>query len=62
MYIKITKDEFNKTNELSDLITEKTDRSIDGIDFIYGKVNASDFYNIAISLVGGTYIISDNEF
>ena len=61
MYIKITKDEFNKTTELSDLITEKTDRSIDGIDFIYGQVDASDFYNISISLAGGTYTVSDNE-
>ena len=62
MYIKITKDEFNKTTELNDLITEKTDRSIDGIDYIYGQVDTSDFYNISISLAGGTYLVSDNEF
>jgi hypothetical protein len=61
MYIKIIKDEFTKANELSDLITNKIEKYVDGVDYIYGQVNASDFSEIAISLVGGTYIVSDNE-
>lgn len=61
MYIKIRVDEFTKSNELSDLITNKFEKSIDGIEYIYGQVSASDFYNISISLAGGTYLVSDNE-
>ena len=61
MYIKITKYEFNKTTELKDLITNKVEKSIEGVDYICGQVGASDFYEIAISLVGGTYLVSDNE-
>jgi len=61
MYIKIIKDEFTKSNELSDLITNKVEKSIDGVEYIYGQVDASDFSEIAISLVGGTYLVSDNE-
>lgn len=61
MYIKITKYEFNKTTELKDLITNKVEKSIEGVDYIYGQVGASDFSEIAISLVVGTYIVSDNE-
>tara|TARA_R110000787_G_C13258186_1_gene430191 strand:+ start:506 stop:694 length:189 start_codon:yes stop_codon:yes gene_type:complete len=61
MYIKIIVDEFTKSNELSDLITNKVEKSVDGVDYIYGQVSASDFYNISISLAGGTYIVSDNE-
>ena len=61
MYIKIIKDEFTKTTELSDLITNKVEKSVDGVDYIYGQLSASDFSEIAISLVGGTYIVSDNE-
>jgi hypothetical protein len=61
MYIKIIKDEFTKANELSDLITNKIEKSIDGVDYIYGQVDASDFSNISISLAGGTYLVSDNE-
>ena len=61
MYIKIIKDEFTKANELSDLITNKIEKSFDGVDYIYGQVDASDFSEIAISLVGGTYLVSDNE-
>ena len=61
MYIKIIKDEFTKANELSDLITNKVEKSVDGVHYIYGQVDASDFSEIAISLVGGTYLVSDNE-
>lgn len=61
MYIKIIKDEFTKANELSELITNKVEKSIDGVEYIYGQVDASDFYNISISLAGGTYLVSDNE-
>ena len=61
MYIKIIVDEFTKANELSDLITNKIEKSIDGVDYIYGQVDASDFSNISISLAGGTYLVSDNE-
>ena len=61
MYIKIIKDEFTKSNELSDLITNKVEKSIDGVDYIYGQVDAFDFSEIAISLAGGTYLVSDNE-
>jgi hypothetical protein len=61
MYIKIRVDEFTKANELSDLITNKVEKSVDGVDYIYGQVDASDFSNISISLAGGTYLVSDNE-
>ena len=61
MYIKIRVDEFTKANELSDLITNKFEKSVDGVDYIYGQVDASDFSNISISLAGGTFIVSDNE-